>query len=134
VEVHDGVVERHRHLVLGLEVHRGREFLVIGHRRQLERAQHRALVGDADAHPLAQATTGEQLAQGLAERVLVDHFAVAHRVGRERHGGGPLSHDRAVDTRLNRRDEAGLNVQADEVLAGTTSEVEGDAQAERGDS
>ncbi len=54
VEVEDGVAERHRHLLLGLEAHGGGELLAIGDRRQLERAQHRALVGDADAHALAQ--------------------------------------------------------------------------------
>ena len=66
VEVEDGVVQRHRHLVLGLEAHRGGELLAVGDGRQLERAQDGALVGDADAHPLAQPAVAEQLAQGLA--------------------------------------------------------------------
>ena len=58
--------ERHRHLVLGLEGDGGGELLAVGDRRQLERAQHGALVGDADAHALAEAAVGEQLAQGVA--------------------------------------------------------------------
>ena len=80
VEVEDGVVERHRHLVLRLEGDRRGELLLVGDGRQLERAQHGALVGHADAHALAEAGVVEQLAQRLAERALVDHFAVAHRV------------------------------------------------------
>ena len=82
VEVENGVAQRHRHLVLGLEAHGRGELLAVGHRRQLERAQHRALVGDADAHALAQAVLGEQLAQGVAERALVDDLALADGVGR----------------------------------------------------
>ena len=65
----------------------------------------------------------EELAQGLAERALVDHFALAHDVGGQRHGGRVLGHDRAVDVRLHGGDVAGLDVQADDVPAGAASEV-----------
>ena len=114
-EVEDRVVERHRHLVLGLEAHRGGEFLVVGDRRQLERAQHRALVGDADAHALAQACVAEQLAQRLAERLLVEHLALAHRVGRQRQRAARSATIAPLTVRLHGGDEAGLDVQADDV-------------------
>ena len=117
MEVEHRVVQRHRHLVLGLEGDRGGELLVVGDRRQLERAQHRALVGDADAHALAEPAVAEEVTQRLGERDLVEHFAVAHGVRGQRRRGRALGEDRAVDARLDGRDEARLDVQTDYVLA-----------------
>ncbi len=127
MEVEDRVVERHRHLLLGLEAHRGVEFLVIGDRRQLERAQNRALVGDADAHLLAQLAVAEQLAQRLGERALVEDLALADGVCRQRQCDSALGDDRAVDVRLHGGDMTGLDVQADDVRAGAAAA----AQVER---
>ncbi len=82
VEVEHGVVERHRHLVLGLEAHGRRQLLAVGQRRQLECAQHGALVGDANTYALVELGVTEHLAQRVGERGAVEHLALAHRVGR----------------------------------------------------
>ncbi len=110
VEVEHRIGERHRHLVLGLEAHGRGELLAVGHRRQVERAHHRALIGDAHAHALAETAGREHLAQCLRQRVDVDDLALAHRVGVERLGGGAFGEDRAVHARLHRSYETGLDV------------------------
>ena len=118
VEVEDGVVQRHRHLVLGLEAHGGGELLAVGDRRQLERAQDRALVGDADAHALAQPAVAEQLAQRLAERAPRRATSPSRTVSAGSGSGGrALGEDRAVDARLHGGDVARLDVEADDVGA-----------------
>ena len=117
VEVHDCVVERHRHLVLGLEGDRCGEFLLIGDRGQLSVRSTVRWLATPTRTRLLSPLDAEQLAQRLAERALVDHFSVAHRVGRERQAGGLLGDDRAVDPRPHGRDEARLDVQPDDVRA-----------------
>ena len=128
MEVEHGVAERHRYLVLGLEANGRRQLLGVAQRGHLEDSQHRALVGHADAHAPADAALVEQLAQGRAQRILIatspsdttspSSAAVAAR-------DRP---DRAVDVRLHRRDEAGLDVQADDVPARavTRAAIDGD--------
>ena len=132
VEVEDGVAERHRDLVLRLEGDGGGELLLVGDGRQLERAQHGALVGDADPDALAEVVLGEQLLERLGQGDLVDDFAVAHRVGGERHAGGALGDDRAVDAGADGGDEPRLDVQPDDVGAGAAAEVESELQVGRG--
>ena len=107
-----------------LEAHGRVELLAIGDRWQLERTQHRALVGDAEAHALAQAAVLEQLAQRLGEHALVEHLALAHDVRRQRRAGRVLDDDRAIHARLHGGDVAGLDVQADDVGAGAAAEVD----------
>ncbi len=123
VEVQGGLRERHRDLILSLEAHRRRELLAIGDRRQLEHAQHGALVGEPDAHPLAETALREQVAQRVAERALVEHLALAQRVGRQGRADGALHRDGSVDVRLHGRDVARLDVQADDpvVMARTAA-------------
>jgi hypothetical protein len=93
VEVEDGVVERHRDLVLSLEGDGGLKLLVVGDRRKLEDPQNRALVGDADPDALAEARRGEHLTQRVREGLLVEHFTIAHGVGGEGRRDGVLSGD-----------------------------------------
>ena len=121
VEVQDGARERHRHLILGLEAHRGGELLAIDDGGQLERAQHGSLIGQADPHALAQTSVAEELAQRLAEGALVEHLALAQRVGCQRGAGGVLDGDPPVDVGLHRGDVAGLDVQADEAARATST-------------
>jgi len=98
--------------------------LAIGDRRQLERAQHGALVRDADADALVEAAHREELAKRVAEGDLVHDFAVAHDVGGQRRRGGALGANPAVHVRLDRRHEPGLDVQTDERLLGSPAERE----------
>ena len=129
VVVEHGRGERHRHLVLSLEAHRGAELLAVGDRRQLQHAQHRALVGQPDAHALAQAGILEKLAQRLAELALVEHLALAHDVGRQRGPRGPFDDDPAVDVRLHGGHVPGLDIQPDDA---PTPAAEGEVQVEAG--
>ena len=100
------------------KLHRRGELLAVGHGGSSSVRMHRALVGDADAHALARGRCPcEQLAQRVAERALVDDLALAHDVGGSGSDGGALGDDRAVDARLHGRDEARLDVQADDVGA-----------------
>ncbi len=121
--------QRHRHLILGLEAHRGAELLAVGDRRQLQRAQHRALVGQPHAHALAQSRVLEELAQRLAQLALVEHLALAHDVGRQRSAGGPFDDDPAVDVRLHGGHVPGLDIQPDDA---PTPAAEGEVQVEVG--
>ena len=117
MEVEHRVAERHRHLILRLEAHGRLDLLAVVDRRQVERAQHRALVGDAEAHAPVQTAVLEQLAQRLREHALVEHLALAHDVRRQRGLCRVLDGDRTVDVCLHGGDVAGLDVQADDVRA-----------------
>ena len=123
LKVEDRVVERHRHLLLGLEVDCRREFLGVGDRWQLERPQHGPLVGDADAHPLRKAALVEQLPQRLGEAPLVVHFAVTEGIGGQGHRGCLVDHHRAVAAPLGGGDEARLDVEPHD-RAATAAEAE----------
>src|SRR5207302_5324986 len=101
-----------------------RELLLVAQGRELERAEHRALVGDTDADALAEAAAGEQLAKRLAEGALVRDFAVTDGVGGERQRCGLLGQDRTVYPRLDGGDETRLDVQAGDVHAGAAREVQ----------
>ncbi len=116
--------ERHRHLVLGLEAHGRLDLLAVVDRRQVERAQHRALVGDAEAHALVQIAVLEELAQRVREHALVEHLALAHDVRRQRRLGRMPDRDRTVHVRLHGGDVAGLDVQADDVRAAAAAELD----------
>ena len=81
--VEDGLVERHRDLLLGLEADRRVELLRVLDRRQAQGADDDALVGDAEPDPLGELVLGEEGAQGVGERVGVDDLAVLEGVGGE---------------------------------------------------
>ncbi len=85
--------QRHRHLILGLEAHCRVEILAVCHRRQLQRAQHGALVGEAHPHALAETGVAEELLQRQAKLALVDHLALAHDVRSE---GGPAARSTTI--------------------------------------
>ncbi len=97
VKVEYRVVQRHRHLVLGLELTAAASSLWSVTGWQLEGPQHRALVGDADADALAEPARPNSSRSVVAESLLVEHFAVAHRVGASGDRGRALGDDRPVD-------------------------------------
>ena len=108
------LIERHRDVVLGLEADRRGDLLGSRERRQVQRAHDDALIGEAEAHPLAELVLGEHRAQNLGERLDVDDLAVADHPGRQRRGGSAF--DGNPVARLHSRHVAGLDVKTDDLL------------------
>ena len=112
--VEDGLVERHRDLVLRAEANRRVELLRVLDPRQPQRANHDALVGDPEANRLGELVPREEILEGLAERGGVLDLALAHDSGLERHDRGASDGTVATSRDLGRGDAAGLDVEADE--------------------
>ena len=80
-----GLVERHRDVVLGLEADRRLELVAVLDRRQAQRANGDALVGDAQPDVAGELVLGEELLERSAQRLGVDDLALAEDPWRERH-------------------------------------------------
>ena len=65
-------------------------------------------------------------------RAVVVHFAVAHGVGSEWTHLGALGQDRAVRARLDGGDEAGLDVESDDLGPAAAAEVPSELQVQAG--
>ena len=113
VMLEHGLLERHRDVVGSLEADRGVDLLGALERRKVEGAHHDALVGDAQAHALAELVLGEQVTERGGERLDVDDLAVTDDAGGERRGGGALDLHLAR-ARLDGSHVAGLDVEADD--------------------
>ena len=116
VVVQHDALDRHRDLVLRLEVHGAFKFLRIRDRGQLDLAHHDALVGDADPHPAVETAAFEQVRQRLAEGRHVADLAVTHQARRDRPAGCPLDDDVAVEPALHGNQLPGLDLEPDQVL------------------
>jgi hypothetical protein len=117
VVVEDGVVERHRKLVLRLEAHRRVDLLVVLQVREVDHADDDLLVGESDADPLVEALVrAVQGAQRFGQAIDVGDFAVADDPRLERREGGVLDTQAAVDRNGGGHDAGGVDVEADEVL------------------
>ena len=82
-EVDDGLVERDRDELLGLEPQRTRELLA-GHHRHLDLADDQPWARDPDAHAgAAEAELGAKPRDRLADRGGVDDLALAHHFARQ---------------------------------------------------
>ena len=113
LEVHDGLVHRHRDVVrrLGLD-QRGERLRVLG-RHQVQRADDDALVGDADAHVLGQLVLGEEVLEGLGEAGHVGDLAVAEDAGAQARGGAARDGDVAIHGHLGGGEMARVELEAD---------------------
>ena len=111
----DGLFKRHRDVLLRLEANRGGDLLGGLQRRQVHCPHHDPVVGDADAHALAELVLGEHVAQNRRERLDVDDLAVTHDAGRERGRGGVLDGHLARAS-FDGGDIAGLDVESDKSL------------------
>ena len=113
--VEDGVLERHRDVVLSLKSDCGLELAAIGDRGQAKGSDDHALVGDPDPHSPRKLVLGEELLDRLAERLLIGDLAVLSDARGE--GANPRFADRdaAVDAHLGGGDAVRLDVEADRV-------------------
>ncbi len=99
VEVQDGLLHRHRDVVLHLE---GQGLLQLARRqpRQVDLADDDLLVRDADDDLLGgELRLRPELLDGLGDSVGVDDLAVPHRAGRQRHLTEPLERCAALAER-----------------------------------
>ena len=112
--VEHGLVERHRDLVLRLEAHGGRELLGVLEVRQVDDAHDDLLVGDADAHALAEALVARGTASRSASARPSTSATSPSRMmpGLERRDGGALDAHAAVDARPDGGDDAGARCRA----------------------
>ena len=78
------LVERHRHLLLGLEANRGLHLLGVLDRRQPHRPDDEALVADPEPHLLAELVLGEERLQRRRKTARVEHLALVEGAGVER--------------------------------------------------
>ena len=76
------LVERHRHLLLGLEADRRLHLLRVLDRRQAHGADDDALVADPEPHPLGELVLGEERLQRRGEALGVEHLALVEGAGR----------------------------------------------------
>ncbi len=90
------LLERHRDVLLSLELDGGGNLLGIGERREVDRPHHDALVGDTQPHPLAELVLREQSPQNLREGVHVGDLAVANDARGKRRIGCVVDGDAAV--------------------------------------
>ena len=110
--VEDGLVERHRQLVLGLEADRGVELVGIFDQRQVHHPHRDALVGDAEANLLGQLVLAEQRAQRRGHGLGVDDLAVVDGPRRQVADRPARDARRAVAAQFHGGDTPGFNVQA----------------------
>ena len=115
VVLEDGLVELHGNVLLRLEADRGGDLLGGLQRRQVDGPHHDAVVGDADAHALAELVLGEHVAQDRRKRLDVDDLAIANDAGRQRGRGGALD-GHLARAAFDGGDVAGLDVESDESL------------------
>ena len=108
------LLERHRNVVLCMEADRRRDLLGVGERRQVDRPRQDPLAGDAQADALAELVLLEEAAQGLGERLDVDDLAVAEQARSQGDARSAVDCDGAAHADLDRRGEAGLDVEADD--------------------
>ena len=112
--VDDGLLERHRYLLLGLEAHRGVELGGVVDRRQPQGAHDDPLVGDSEADPAAQPVLREDRAQLRRQHLRVGHLAVVEDLGRQRSDRGGGEPRAAVGADLGCGDAAGLDLEPDQ--------------------
>ena len=111
--VEDGLVERHRDVVLGLEADCRLELVTVVDGGEAHRADRHPLVCDTHADVARKLLAGEELLDRLAERLRVGDLALAEDSGSEGHDA-PAGHlGGAVDVHFGRGDAAGLDVEAD---------------------
>ena len=75
------LVERHRHLLLGLEADRRLHLLGVLDRRQAHHPDDEALVADPDPHPLGELVLGEERLQRRGEQARIEHLALVEGAG-----------------------------------------------------
>ena len=110
------LVERHRDFILGPKSHRRVELARVLDERQLDGANHHALVRDPEADRLAQLVGREELAQDARQLLLVPNLAIGDNARCE--GGDRRATDRppAIAPNLSGGDAPGLEVQPDDPL------------------
>jgi hypothetical protein len=79
--VEHGLVERHRDVILSLEPDCGFELIGLLDRREAQRADRDALVGDPEPDIARELVLGEQLSERVSERLGVGHLAFAEHAG-----------------------------------------------------
>ena len=115
--VEDGVIERHRKLVLRVEAHRRVELLGVLEVGQLDDAHDDLLIGQADANALVEALVlAIERPQRVRQALDVGDLAVADDPRLEQSEGRRLDAQAAVDRHGGGHDAGGVDVEADEVL------------------
>jgi len=105
----------------GAAAHRGGErLLVVDHRREVERAHHDALVGDAEPDPLGQLVLGEERLERLRQSDGVGDFAVADHAGLELGDRATSQREGAIDADLGGREMARVELEPDDAALGGT--------------
>ena len=92
----------------------GGERLRVLERRQVERADDDALVGDPEAHARGQVVLGEEGLQRLGQGGHVGDLAVAQDAGPERSDGAAVERQRPVDGDLGGGDVPRIEIEADD--------------------
>src|SRR4029077_2618021 len=112
-------LERHRDLLLGAEADRGIELVGVLDRRQPHGPHDEALVGDPEAHRVAQAVGVEEGAEGGGDRFGLGDLTVAEGPrGQRPDAGGDHARDAGLEPGLDRGNAAGLDLQAGDGTAG----------------
>ncbi len=114
LEVDDRLVHRHRDVVGRLGLDGGGEALRVLDHRQVERAHHDALVGDAQPHAAGKVVGVEELAQRLGQGDRIGRLAVAQDAGPQRGDRALLDGHAAVDVNLGGGDVAGVEIEPDD--------------------